>query len=232
MIEVRKSAERGYADHGWLKSFHTFSFADYHDPAHMGFGPLRVINEDRVAPGMGFGTHGHRDMEIISYVLDGELAHRDSMGNGSVIRPGDVQRMSAGTGVRHSEYNHSKDRVTHFLQIWIEPNVTGVAPGYEEKRFSDDDKRGCLRLVASPDGVDGSLTIHQDARVYAGLFDGHESGALKLAKGRRAYVHVARGEIEVEGERLGAGDAAMVTDADRVTLSAGKQAEVIAFDLP
>jgi quercetin 2,3-dioxygenase len=232
MVEVRKSAERGYADHGWLKSFHTFSFADYYDPAHMGFGPLRVINEDRVAPGMGFGTHGHRDMEIISYVLDGELAHRDSLGNGSVIRPGDVQRMSAGTGVRHSEYNHSKDRVTHFLQIWIEPNVLGIAPGYEEKRFSDDDKRGRLRLVASPDGADGSVTIHQDARVYAGLFDGDQSAELSIEAGRRAYIHVARGEIDVAGERLGAGDAAMMTDAQRVSLSAGKHAEVIAFDLP
>jgi quercetin 2,3-dioxygenase len=232
MVEVRKSAERGYADHGWLKSFHTFSFADYYDPAHMGFGPLRVINEDRVAPGMGFGTHGHRDMEIISYVLDGELAHRDSLGNGSVIRPGDVQRMSAGTGVRHSEYNHSKDRVTHFLQIWIEPNVRGIAPGYEEKRFSDDDKRGRLRLVASPDGADGSVTIHQDARVYAGLFDGDQSAELSIEAGRRAYIHVARGEIDVAGERLGAGDAAMMTDAQRVSLSAGKHAEVIAFDLP
>jgi redox-sensitive bicupin YhaK (pirin superfamily) len=232
MVEIRRSGERGYADHGWLKSFHTFSFADYHDPAHMGFGPLRVINEDRVAPGMGFGTHGHRDMEIISYVLDGELAHRDSLGNGSVIRPGDVQRLSAGTGVRHSEYNHSKDRVTHFLQIWIEPNVTGVAPSYEEKRFSDADKRGRLRLVASSDGTEGSVKIHQDARVYAGLFDGEEAAELELAPGRSGYLHVARGEIEIAGERLGAGDAAMVTDAQRVKLSAGRSAEVIAFDLP
>jgi redox-sensitive bicupin YhaK (pirin superfamily) len=232
MLEVRRSAERGYADHGWLKSFHTFSFADYYDPAHMGFGPLRVINEDRVAPGMGFGTHGHRDMEIISYVLDGELAHRDSLGNGSVIRPGDVQRMSAGTGVRHSEYNHSKDRVTHFLQIWIEPNVTGIAPSYEEKRFSDADKRGRLRLIASADGGEGSVTIHQDARVYAGLFQRDEGAELELAPGRRAYIHVARGEIDVSGERLGAGDAAMATDARRIKLAAGKDAEVIAFDLP
>jgi len=232
MITLRRSAERGYADHGWLKSFHSFSFADYYDPRHMGFGPLRVINEDRVAPGMGFGTHGHRDMEIISYVLDGELAHKDSMGNGSVIRPGDVQRMSAGTGVRHSEFNHSTAQVTHFLQIWIEPRVQGIAPGYEEKRFDAAEKRGRLRLVASPDAADGSVTIHQDARVYAGLFDGEEQASLALAPGRRAYVYVARGEIDVDGQRLAAGDAAMVTQADRVTLARGSGAEVLAFDLP
>ena len=232
MVATRRSAERGYADHGWLKSFHSFSFADYYDPRHMGFGPLRVINEDRVAPGMGFGTHGHRDMEIISYVLDGELAHKDSLGNGSVIRPGDVQRMSAGTGVRHSEFNHSARQVTHFLQIWIEPNVQGIAPGYEEKRFEALDKRGRLRLVASPDGAEGSVTIHQDARVYAGLFDADERATLAIARGRRGYVHVARGEIDVDGERLVAGDAAMVTNADRVELSQGRDAEVLAFDLP
>jgi redox-sensitive bicupin YhaK (pirin superfamily) len=232
MMSVRHGGERGYADHGWLKSFHSFSFADYYDPAHMGFGPLRVINEDRVAPGMGFGTHGHRDMEIISYVLDGELAHKDSMGNGSVIRPGDVQRMSAGTGVRHSEFNHSSDRTTHFLQIWIEPAVQGIAPGYEERRFEAADKRGRLRLVASPDGADGSVTVHQDARVYAGLFDGGERATLQLAPGRRAYVHVARGAIRVDGRSLVAGDAAMVTDADSVELSEGRDAEVLAFDLP
>ncbi len=232
MHATRRSAERGYADHGWLKSFHSFSFADYHDPRHMGFGPLRVINEDRVAPGMGFGTHGHRDMEIISYVLDGELAHKDSMGNGSVIRPGDVQRMSAGTGVRHSEFNHSATQVTHFLQIWIEPSVQGIAPGYEEKRFEAADKRGRLRLVASPDAAEGSVTIHQDARVYAGLFDGDERATLVVAPGRRAYVHVARGEIDVDGQRLVAGDAAMVTDAGRIELAGGSSAEVLAFDLP
>ena len=232
MLSLRRSAERGYADHGWLKSFHSFSFADYYDPRHMGFGPLRVINEDRVAPGMGFGTHGHRDMEIISYVLDGELAHKDSLGNGSVIRPGDVQRMSAGTGVRHSEFNHSSQQVTHFLQIWIEPSVRGIAPGYEEKRFEAADKRGRLRLVASPDGAEGSVTIHQAARVYAGLFDGDEGATLPIARGRRAYVHVARGEIAVDGQRLVAGDAAMVTDADKLVLSDGRGAEVLAFDLP
>jgi redox-sensitive bicupin YhaK (pirin superfamily) len=232
MISVRRGSERGYADHGWLKSFHSFSFADYYDPEHMGFGPLRVINEDRVAPGMGFGTHGHRDMEIISYVLDGELAHKDSMGNGSVIRPGDVQRMSAGTGVRHSEFNHSSAQTTHFLQIWIEPAVRGIAPGYEEKRFEAVDKRGRLRLIASPDGAGGSVTIHQDARVHAGLFDGGESDTLQLAPGRRAYVHVARGTLRVGDQLLSAGDAAMITDAESVVLSDGEGAEVLAFDLP
>jgi redox-sensitive bicupin YhaK (pirin superfamily) len=232
VLTIRRGSERGYADHGWLKSYHSFSFADYHDPQHMGFGPLRVINEDRVAPGMGFGTHGHRDMEIISYVLDGELAHRDSMGTGSVIRPGDVQRMSAGTGVTHSEFNHSKTQTTHFLQIWIEPRVTGIASSYEEKRFEAADKRGRLRLVASPDGADGSVTIHQDARVYAGLFDGAEAATLEVAGGRRAYVHVARGSINVDGQRLAAGDAAKVSGQSRIALTDGADAEVLAFDLP
>jgi redox-sensitive bicupin YhaK (pirin superfamily) len=185
MMSIRRGNERGYADHGWLKSFHSFSFAEYYDPKFMGFGPLRVINEDRVAPGMGFGTHGHRDMEIISYVLDGELAHRDSMGNGSVIRPGDVQRMSAGRGVMHSEFNHAKTETTHFLQIWIQPDRTGIDPSYEEKRFEATDKRGRLRLVASPDGADGSVVIHQDARVYAGTFDGDETAVLQVGAGRR-----------------------------------------------
>jgi redox-sensitive bicupin YhaK (pirin superfamily) len=232
VLTIRQSNERGYADHGWLKSFHSFSFAEYHDPQHMGFGPLRVINEDRVAPGMGFGTHGHRDMEIISYVLEGELAHKDSMGNGSVIRPGDVQRMSAGRGVMHSEFNHASAQTTHFLQIWIQPNVVGIAPSYEEKRFESADKRGCLRLVASADGADGSVRIHQDARVYAGLLDGAEAAALALAPGRRAYVHVARGSIEVNGEALAAGDAAKITDMARVALAQGQDAEVLVFDLP
>jgi redox-sensitive bicupin YhaK (pirin superfamily) len=232
MLSLRRADERGYADHGWLKSFHSFSFAEYHDPDHMGFGPLRVINEDRVAAGMGFGTHGHRDMEIISYVLDGELAHKDSMGNGSVIRPGDVQRMSAGTGVMHSEFNHAKSQTTHFLQIWIQPNVRGIAPGYEEKRFEAAEKRGRLRLIASPDGADGSVTIHQDARVYAGLFDGDESATHELADGRRAYVHVARGRIDVNGTRLETGDAAKLTGAQRLALAHGKEAEVLVFDLP
>jgi hypothetical protein len=232
MVATRRSAERGYADHGWLKSFHSFSFADYYDPRHMGFGPLRVINEDRVAPGMGFGTHGHRDMEIISYVLDGELAHKDSLGNGSVIRPGDVQRMSAGTGVRHSEFNHSAAQVTHFLQIWIEPAVQGIAPSYEEKRFEAADKRGRLRLVASPDGAEGSVSIQQDARLYAGLFDGEESAALPIAAGRRAYVHVARGAVEVNGRPLAAGDALRLEDERDVHITAGRGAEVLVFDLP
>ena len=185
MLEIRKSAERGYADHGWLRSFHTFSFADYQDPDHMGFGPLRVINEDRINPDQGFGTHGHRDMEIISYVLEGELAHKDSMGTGSTIVPGDVQRMSAGSGVRHSEFNHAAS-VTHFLQIWIEPNVRGIPPGYEQKHFDAASKRGRLRLIASPDARDGSVTIHQDASIYAALLDGAEKAAHQLAKGRRA----------------------------------------------
>jgi redox-sensitive bicupin YhaK (pirin superfamily) len=232
MLELRRADERGHADHGWLESFHTFSFADYHDPAHMGFGPLRVINEDRVAAGQGFGTHGHRDMEIISYVLEGELAHKDSMGNGSVIRPGDVQRMSAGTGVRHSEYNHSKDSVTHFLQIWIEPDRTGIAPGYEEKHFPSAEKRGRLRLVASADGSEGSVVIHQDARVHAGLFDAGESATLELSAGRLGYVHLARGSLTVNGERLAAGDAVKLTGEPAIQLTDGDHAEVLVFDLP
>ncbi|SPR97657.1 pirin family protein [Cupriavidus taiwanensis] len=232
MIEIRKSAERGYADHGWLKSYHSFSFADYYDPQHVQYGPLRVINEDRVAPGMGFGTHGHRDMEIISYVLEGELAHKDSMGNGSVIRPGDVQRMSAGTGVRHSEYNHAAHDTTHFLQIWIVPAENGIDPGYEEKHFNAADKRGKLRLVASADGADGSVLVHQDIRLHAGLFDGDEAATLALAPGRRAYVHVARGRVTVNGKALEAGDAARLEDVAEVALSGGDGAEVLVFDLP
>ena len=232
MIEIRKSAERGYADHGWLKSYHSFSFADYYDPQHVQFGPLRVINEDRVAPGMGFGTHGHRDMEIISYVLEGELAHKDSMGNGSVIRPGDVQRMSAGTGVRHSEYNHAAHDTTHFLQIWIVPAENGIDPSYEEKHFAAADKRGKLRLVASADGADGSVLVHQDIRLYAGLFDGDEAATLALAPGRRAYVHVARGRVTVNGKALEAGDAARLEDVAEIALSGGDGAEVLVFDLP
>lgn len=232
MLTLRRADARGHADHGWLQSHHSFSFADYYDPKCMGFGPLRVINEDRIAPGRGFGTHGHRDMEIISYVLDGELAHQDSLGNGSVIRPGDVQRMSAGRGVRHSEFNHSATRTTHFLQIWIEPNVHGVTPSYEEKHFSAADKRGRLCLVASPDGAQGSVTIHQDARLYCGLFDGAESAALTLAPGRCAYVHMARGLVEVNGQRLAAGDAVAITQPAELRLSAGQGAEVLVFDLP
>jgi quercetin 2,3-dioxygenase len=230
MNEVRRSAERGFADHGWLRSFHTFSFADYQDPKHMGYGSLRVINEDRVKAGAGFGTHGHRDMEISSYVLDGALAHKDSMGTGSVIVPGDVQRMSAGRGVTHSEFNQDKQGVTHFLQIWIEPAERGIAPSYEQKHFAPGDKRGRLRLVASPDGADGSVTIHQDARLYAGLFDGAERAEHALAKGRRAYVHVARGKIAINGTPLEAGDA-LKTDAPSIVLEKGEGAEVLLFDL-
>ncbi|GIZ51282.1 pirin family protein [Noviherbaspirillum aridicola] len=232
MMELRKSEDRGHADHGWLDSRHSFSFADYYDPAHMGFGPLRVINEDRVAAGGGFGTHGHRDMEIISYVLDGELAHRDSMGNGSVIRPGDVQRMSAGRGVMHSEFNHSSDRSTHFLQIWIEPNVHGITPSYEEKRFEPAEKRGRLRLIASPDGAEGSVLIHQDARVYAGLFDGDERASLALAPARRCYVHVARGAASINGHRLETGDALKLQDERAIDIVSASNAEIILFDLP
>lgn len=232
MIEHRKSDQRGYADHGWLKSYHSFSFADYYEPKHMSFGPLRVINEDRVAAGMGFGKHAHRDMEIISYVLDGALAHEDSMGNGSAIKPGDVQRMSAGTGVTHSEFNHSKDGATHFLQIWITPNVTGIVPSYEEKHFNDASKRGKLRLIGSPDGRDGSVVIHQDVRLYAGLFDGVEQAALSIENDRLCYVHVAQGSVSVNGQSLGAGDAAKLTGVRRVEIEKGENAEVLVFDLP
>jgi redox-sensitive bicupin YhaK (pirin superfamily) len=231
MMEIRRGADRGLAEHGWLKSFHTFSFADYYDAKHMGFGPLRVINEDRVQPGQGFGTHGHRDMEIISYVLEGGLAHKDSMGNGSVIKPGDVQRMSAGTGVRHSEFNASDKELVHFLQIWIEPNVRGITPSYEEKRFDEPSKRGQLRLIASPDARDGSVKIHQDAEVYAALLDGGEAVEFKPRR-ELAYIHVARGELAVDGERLQAGDAVKLWKVDApVRLEKGRGAEVIVFDL-
>jgi redox-sensitive bicupin YhaK (pirin superfamily) len=231
MMELRRAEERGHANHGWLDSHHSFSFADYHDPEHMGFGALRVINEDRVSAGSGFGTHGHRDMEIITYVLDGELAHKDSMGNGSVLRPGDVQRMSAGTGVMHSEYNHAMDRTTHFLQIWIEPNQRGIAPGYEEKRFEPDEKRGSLRLIGSVDGRDGSVRIHQKVDLYAGLFNGEEHAVLPLAKGHRAYLHVARGAITVNGKALTAGDAAKFVGEEQIELTEGRDAEILLFDL-
>jgi redox-sensitive bicupin YhaK (pirin superfamily) len=230
MTEVRPAGARGHASHGWLDSRHSFSFADYYDPRHVGYGPLRVINEDRVQPGAGFGTHGHRDMEIISYVLEGALGHRDSMGNGSTIVPGDVQRMSAGSGVRHSEFNESQG-VTHFLQIWIEPAVRGSAPSYEQKRFGAEEKRGRLRLIASPDAAAGSLTIHQDARIYAGLFEGAERAEHPLAPGRHAYVHVARGSAHVNGQPLGAGDA-LKTDAGPIVIEGGSAAEVLLLDLP
>ncbi|HEY6965941.1 MAG TPA: pirin family protein [Burkholderiales bacterium] len=232
MLEIRRAAERGHAQHGWLDSWHSFSFADYHDPAHMGFGPLRVINEDRIQPGTGFGTHGHRDMEIISYVLEGALGHRDSMGTGSTIVPGDVQRMSAGRGVQHSEMNHDKSGVTHFLQIWIEPSARGIAPGYEQKHFDAASKRGRLRLVASPDGAEGSVTIHQDARLYAGLFDGAERATQALAPGRKAYLHLVRGKLTANGTPLAAGDALKITGAHEVTLERGEGAEALLFDLP
>jgi hypothetical protein len=231
MLQLRKSAERGYADHGWLQSFHTFSFAGYHDPEHMGFGSLRVINEDRVLPGSGFGTHGHRDMEIISYVLEGALAHEDNMGNGSSIVPGDVQRMSAGKGVLHSEYNHSKDSTTHFLQIWIEPKLTGIRPSYEQKHFNAASKRGRLRLIASGDARDGSVLIHQDADVYAALLDGEERVRHEIAPARKAYVHLARGRLTVNGQALEAGDALKASGVDEMIFEKGEQAEVILFDL-
>ena len=232
MIQVRKSEERGRAEHGWLSSRHTFSFAEYRDPRHMGFGPLRVINEDKVRGGQGFGTHGHQDMEIISYVLSGALEHKDSMGNGSVLRPGDVQRMSAGTGVRHSEFNHSAADTVHFLQIWIFPDRAGHAPGYEEKHFDAASKRGQLRLVVSPDGRDGSLRMNQDAFLYAALLDGDERAEHALAEGRKGYVHVARGTVTVNGTALKAGDAMSVEQMSSIVLEHGSDAEVLLFDLP
>ena len=231
MNEIRHSQDRGHANHGWLDSFHSFSFADYHDPNHMGYGALRVINEDRVEPGRGFGTHGHRDMEIISYVLEGGLAHKDSMGNGSVIRPGDVQRMSAGTGVTHSEANASDREPVHFLQIWIEPAERGIAPSYEEKKFDSASKRGVLRLIASSDGRDVSVTIHQDASLYAALVDGDEKLEYQPAKGRRVYVHVIRGAVDVNGQALSSGDAIKLAGGNPVRIGNGRDAEVLLFDL-
>jgi quercetin 2,3-dioxygenase len=231
MLTLRKSADRGYADHGWLKSFHSFSFAGYFDAAHMGWGNLRVINEDRITPGSGFGTHGHRDMEIISYVLSGELAHQDTLGNVKGIPPGDVQRMSAGTGVRHSEFNHAPDATTHFLQIWIEPKVTGIPASYEQKTFTAMEKQGRLRLVASPDGASGSVTIHADACMYAGLFDGAQSATLPVEPQRKAYVHLVRGRLMVNGRALEGGDAALLEGESQITLSGGEKAEVLVFDL-
>lgn len=231
MIRLRPGHERGHANHGWLQSFHSFSFAGYHDPRHLHWGPLRVINEDRVQPGKGFGTHGHRDMEIISYVIDGALAHEDSMGNGATIVPGDVQRMSAGTGVTHSEYNAAAG-VTHFLQIWILPAAAGLPPSYEQKHVAAAEKRGRLRLVAGPDGADGAVTIHQDARMHAGLFDGDESASLALAPGRLGYVHLVQGNAVVDGHRLGAGDALLYADEPRIHVESGAGAELLVFDLP
>ena len=231
MITIRKSQDRGHADHGWLQSAHSFSFAGYFDPEHTGWGNLLVINEDRVAPGGGFATHGHRDMEIISYVLEGELAHRDSLGHVETIPPGDVQRMSAGTGVRHSEFNHAPEQTTHFFQIWIEPNVSGIEPSYEQKTFADSDKQGRLRLVAAPGGAEGSVTLHADARLYAGLLDGAQTADLPLDSTRKAYVQVLRGQIQVNGTALHTGDAALLADESHLRLSHGQDAEVLVFDL-
>jgi hypothetical protein len=231
MQHIRRTQDRGQADRGWLKSFHSFSFADFHDPAWMGWGNLRVINEDRIAPGTGFGTHGHRDMEIISYVLQGNLGHKDSMGNIEGIPPGDVQRMSAGSGVRHSEFNHAPDQTTHFLQIWIEPNQQGVAPGYEQKTFADAVKQGRLCLVASNNGAQNSVSLHADARIHAGLFHGAETATLEIDPTRKAYVHLVRGALTVNGERLHTGDALALSDESRLELGAGDHAEVLVFDL-
>jgi redox-sensitive bicupin YhaK (pirin superfamily) len=231
MLRLRKSHERGYTDHGWLKSFHSFSFANYYDPKFMGWGNLRVMNEDRIAPGKGFGDHGHRDMEIISYVLSGELAHQDSMGHIKVIPPGDVQRMSAGTGVVHSEFNHAKDQQTHFLQIWIEPKFTGIKPGYEQKTIPVVEKQGKLRLVASLNGENDSVKINADAKLYAGLFDADQQATLDINPQRQAYVHLIKGELEVNGQILNGGDALMIAEENLISLFHGKNAEVLVFDL-
>ena len=231
MMYLRKSADRGYADHGWLKSFHSFSFAGYYDPAFMGWGNLRVVNEDRIAPGTGFGTHGHRDMEIISYVLSGNLAHKDNMGNVKGIPPGDVQRMSAGTGVQHSEFNHAPNAATHFLQIWIEPHVRGIAPSYEQKTFSPAEKDGVLRLVAAPGGEQGAVHINADARIYAACFDGRQSATLELDPARKAYVQVLRGALSANGQAIGQGDALLLQGENRLVLDQAQAAEVLVFDL-
>lgn len=232
MLIKRLSQERGYADHGWLQSFHSFSFADYYDPNFMGFGPLRVINEDKVAPGMGFGTHGHKNMEIISYVLDGELAHKDSMGNVQAILPNEVQRMSAGTGVMHSEFNHSHKQTTHFLQIWIQPHTLGIEPSYEQTFFDPSEKRGKLRLIASPNGEAGSVTIHSNTKLFAALIDQDESISYSLNSDRAVYIHVIRGEVNINNEKFVAGDAAMIADESGIQLNQGNNAEILLFDLP
>ena len=232
MLQIRKSEERGLANHGWLNSRHSFSFGHYHDPKHVGFGPLLVINEDQVQGGQGFGTHGHRDMEIISYVLSGELEHKDSMGTGSVLKYGDVQRMSAGTGVRHSEFNHSQSNLVHFLQIWIQPSETGIPPSYEEKHFATDSKIGQLRLIASNDGREGSVLVHQDAAIYATIMRSGDSLTHELAKGRTAYAHVVRGNVTINGAALKGGDALKITGESLVTLEKAEAAEVLLFDLP
>ena len=233
MLNIRRSNERGAAEHGWLSSRHTFSFADYYDERHMGVGPLRVINEDRVQPGKGFGTHGHRDMEIISYVLEGELEHKDSMGTGSIIKYGDVQRMSAGSGVRHSEFNPSSTEPVHFLQIWIMPDKEGLDPSYEQKYFDSQSKQGQLRLIASPDGRDGSVSINQDATIFASLLDADAPAlAYDVAQGRTGYIHVARGALSINGQQLAAGDAAYIAGGAQLELANAEDAEVLLFDLP
>ncbi|MFS2156840.1 pirin family protein [Pseudomonas sp. Pseusp122] len=231
MLTIRKASQRGIANHGWLKSFHTFSFAQYHNPREQGFSDLLVINDDRVSAGMGFGQHPHREMEIFSYVLEGALEHKDTLGTGSVIRPGDVQLMSAGSGVAHSEFNHSKTAPVHFLQIWIVPNERGAKPRYQQEHFSKEQKRGRLQLIISPDGADGSLSVRQDARVYAGLFDGEEEATLTLGQQRYAYVHVACGSVELNGQRLEEGDGVRVREEQAIHLSGGIDAEVLVFDL-
>jgi quercetin 2,3-dioxygenase len=231
MITLHRSAERGHAQHGWLNSMHSFSFADYHNPARMGWGNLRVINEDRIAPGTGFGTHGHRDMEIVSYVLEGELAHQDNMGNGEAIKPGEVQRMTAGTGVRHSEFNHAPNATTHFLQIWLLPDRANHTPGYEQRDFPTADKRGRLRLVADPAATDGALTLHADARLWVGLFDAAESADLTLDATRKAYVFLVRGSLQVNGQALQAGDALAISGETGLQIAQGVGAEVLVFDL-
>jgi redox-sensitive bicupin YhaK (pirin superfamily) len=231
MLKLRKSSERGYADHGWLKSYHSFSFADYYDPNHMGWGNLRVINEDRIEPGTGFGKHSHRNMEIISYVLSGELAHQDSMGNIKGIPPSDVQRMSAGTGVTHSEFNHAEGSITHFLQIWIEPNAQEIPPSYEQKTIPAAEKQGVLRLIASPTGEHGSVVIHADAKLYVGLFDGNEATTLKLDPYRKAYAHLIRGELKVNGHEISTGDALLLEQESQIRITDAKKAEILVFDL-
>ena len=232
MIQIRKGSERGHADHGWLQSWHTFSFADYHDPAEMGWHGLRVINEDIVQPGKGFGMHGHRDMEIVTWILDGALEHKDSMGNGEVIRPGEAQRMSAGKGVLHSEFNPSQEKATHLLQIWIEPNVRGVRPSYEQTFFPPEERHGRLRLVASSDGREGSVTIHQDAALHAALLAPGEAVRHALAEGRHAYLHVARGAVRLNSQSLQDGDGAKIADEENLEIVASEDAEILLFDLP
>ncbi|MEZ5585085.1 MAG: pirin family protein [Candidatus Competibacteraceae bacterium] len=232
MLQIRQAYDRGHAQFGWLDSYHTFSFGGYYDPQHMGVSNLRVINDDTVAPGGGFATHGHRDMEIVSYVLEGALEHKDSMGNGSVIRPGDVQRMSAGTGVMHSEFNHSKENPVHFLQIWLQPNKLGVEPGYAERHFAEEERHGRLALLISPDGRDGSLQAHQDGFLYGTLLEKGEEVKLEVAPGRKGYVHVARGNVAVNGQPLAGGDGAQIADAHRIHLEGLGRAEVLLFDLP